>query len=59
MDIVLFGGALGSLYSLLQFIIAPFMGRLSDRIGRKKTLLVSLVNKLIEKRDAFGPNLMI
>lgn len=36
---VLFGGILGSLYSLLQFISSPFWGRLSDRYGRRRILL--------------------
>lgn len=40
--IVLFGGALGALYSLLQFIAAPFWGGLSDRIGRRPVLLISV-----------------
>lgn len=39
---VLFGSLLGSLYSLLQFAFAPFWGGLSDRIGRRPTLLVTL-----------------
>lgn len=38
----LFGSLLGSLYSLLQFFSAPFWGSLSDRIGRRPTLLVTL-----------------
>jgi len=40
--VTLFGGVLGSLYSLLQFLFAPFWGHLSDRLGRRKTLLVTL-----------------
>lgn len=39
----LFGGVLGSLYSLLQFLFAPVWGGLSDRIGRRPTMLVTLV----------------
>ncbi len=39
---VLFGGLLGSLYSILQFIAAPFWGGLSDRIGRRTTILITL-----------------
>lgn len=45
--IVLFGGILGALYSLLQFIAAPLWGSLSDRIGRKPVLLVSLTGLAI------------
>ncbi|MDC0358919.1 MFS transporter [Oligoflexia bacterium] len=40
--IVLFGGALGALYSFLQFLCAPLWGALSDRFGRKPILLVSI-----------------
>ncbi|MBK25597.1 MAG: MFS transporter [Halobacteriovorax sp.] len=40
--IVLFGGALGGLYSLLQFIAAPIWGSLSDRMGRKPILMISV-----------------
>jgi len=40
--IVLFGGALGSLYSILQFVFAPIWGRISDRHGRKPILLVTI-----------------
>lgn len=35
-------GMLMAVYSLTQFIAAPFWGRLSDRIGRRPVLLVSL-----------------
>ena len=45
--IVLFGGALGALYSLLQFIAAPLWGGLSDKIGRKPVLLISLTGLLL------------
>jgi len=38
----LFGGVLGTLYSLLQFLFAPVWGGLSDRVGRRPTLLVTL-----------------
>ncbi len=40
--IVLFGGVLASLYSLLQFFFSPVIGSLSDRYGRKPLLLVSI-----------------
>lgn len=42
----LFGGVLGSVYSLLQFLFAPVWGGLSDRIGRRPTLLFTLVGTL-------------
>ncbi|MFT5288342.1 MAG: MFS family permease [Planctomycetota bacterium] len=44
---VLFGGLLGSLYSVLQFVFAPIWGGLSDRIGRRPTLLVTLAGTLV------------
>lgn len=40
--IVLFGGILGSLYSGLQFLFAPVWGAISDKIGRRPTLLFTL-----------------
>lgn len=45
--VVLFGGILGSLYSLLQFLFAPVWGSLSDRIGRRPTLLITLAGTVI------------
>ena len=39
---VLFGGLLGSLYSGLQFLFAPIWGGISDRRGRRPTLLLTL-----------------
>lgn len=35
-------GWLGTGYSLMQFVFAPIWGRLSDRHGRRRTLLVSI-----------------
>ncbi|GLA01847.1 hypothetical protein AnigIFM60653_001012 [Aspergillus niger] len=46
-DIVLLGGALGSLFSLLQALAAPFIGRLSDQRGRKTALLYSMVGNTL------------
>jgi MFS family permease len=34
-------GAVMSAYSLMQFVFAPFLGRVSDRIGRRPVLLTS------------------
>lgn len=39
---VLFGGALGSLYSLVQFVCSPLWGKLSDRLGRRSVLLLTI-----------------
>ncbi|QYM79931.1 MFS transporter [Horticoccus luteus] len=39
---VLFGGVLGSLYAFLQFLFAPLWGTLSDRIGRRRVLLMTV-----------------
>ena len=39
---VLFGGVIGSLYSLLQFLFAPYWGELSDRLGRRRVLLLTV-----------------
>ncbi|MDD2764844.1 MAG: MFS transporter [Opitutaceae bacterium] len=44
---VLFGGLLGSLYSFLQFLTAPAWGRLSDRIGRRPVLLLSVAGTAV------------
>src|SRR5262249_755749 len=38
----LFGAVLGSIYAVLQFLFAPVWGGLSDRTGRRPTLLVTL-----------------
>ncbi|KAH0548170.1 hypothetical protein GP486_008108 [Trichoglossum hirsutum] len=46
-DIVLLGGALGSLFSLLQAIASPIIGGLSDRYGRRTALLWSMVGNIL------------
>ena len=43
---VLFGGVLGSLYSFLQFICSPIWGALSDRLGRRRVLLITVAGTL-------------
>lgn len=45
--IVLFGGLLGALYSLLQFLAAPMWGAISDRVGRRPVLLISVFGLFI------------
>ncbi|HTJ80027.1 MAG TPA: MFS transporter [Rariglobus sp.] len=39
---VLFGGVISSLFSILQFIFAPFWGSLSDKHGRRSILLFTV-----------------
>src|SRR5438445_2123013 len=36
-------GLLMSSYSAMQFVFAPLLGRLSDRVGRRPVLVVSLL----------------
>ncbi|KAG1453159.1 hypothetical protein G6F56_007640 [Rhizopus delemar] len=46
-DTVLLGGLVGSLFSLLQFIVSPIIGRTSDRLGRRTVLLYTMVGNLL------------
>lgn len=38
----LFGGLLGSVYSLMQFVFSPVWGARSDRVGRRPVLLITI-----------------
>lgn len=53
-------GAMIALYAAMQFVFAPVLGALSDRLGRRPVLLISLagaaVNYLLL---AFAPNLVL
>lgn len=40
-------GALGATYSLFQLVGAPVLGRWSDRVGRRKVLLLSQLGTLV------------
>lgn len=44
---VLFGGFIGSIFSLLQFLNAPLFGALSDRFGRRIVIMASLFGSAI------------
>lgn len=43
----LFGGVLMGAYALLQFLCAPLWGALSDRIGRRPVLLMTVAGNLL------------
>ncbi|KAI4125460.1 MAG: hypothetical protein LQ347_005376 [Umbilicaria vellea] len=45
-DVVLLGGALGSLWSFLQAIASPVIGTLSDQYGRRTALLWSMAGNI-------------
>ncbi len=42
-----FIGMIQAIYSLMQFLFAPFWGRLSDRVGRRPVLLVSIAGSAL------------
>ncbi|MCE9501230.1 MAG: MFS transporter [Leptospira sp.] len=46
-SIIIFGGVVGSIYSILQFIFAPVWGKLSDKTGRKPILLFTSLGNLV------------
>ncbi len=51
-------GALAALYSLMQFCFAPVLGALSDRFGRRRVILVSLLGSGLDYFIfAFAPSL--
>ncbi|RUM06760.1 TCR/Tet family MFS transporter [Rhizobium chutanense] len=51
-------GTLTALYAVMQFIFAPVLGALSDRLGRRPVLLISLAGAAVNYLFlAFAPNL--
>ncbi|KAL4076087.1 major facilitator superfamily domain-containing protein [Scleroderma yunnanense] len=46
-DVVLLGGLMGSAFSLLQFLVSPKIGALSDRYGRRRVLLVTMLGNIL------------
>jgi len=44
-NVVLFGGFIGSLFSLLQFLCCPLIGTVSDVFGRRLPMIVCMVRK--------------
>lgn len=51
---VFFGGILGSLFSLLQFLSSPLFGSLSDVHGRKPLFALSLLGSLLSYAVLFS-----
>ncbi|KAF9569304.1 MFS general substrate transporter [Agrocybe pediades] len=46
-DIVLLGGLMGSVFSTLQFFVSPRIGALSDKYGRKRILLLTMIGNIL------------
>ncbi|KAJ7904636.1 major facilitator superfamily domain-containing protein [Mycena olivaceomarginata] len=46
-DIVLLGGLMGSVFSTLQFLVSPKIGSLSDKYGRKRILLLTMIGNIL------------
>ena len=42
-DASVWAGALASIFALMQFLFGPLLGTLSDRVGRKPIILISLI----------------
>lgn len=59
-NVVPYIGVMMALYAVMQFIFAPVLGSLSDRLGRRPVLLVSLAGAAINYLFlAFAPNLWL
>ncbi|HEV7307815.1 TCR/Tet family MFS transporter [Ensifer sp.] len=57
-DVAPYIGAMTALYAVMQFIFAPVLGALSDRLGRRTVLLISLGGAAINYLFlAFAPTL--
>jgi len=53
-------GLMTALYALMQFIFAPMLGALSDKLGRRPVLLVSLAGATLDYLVmAFAPQLWV
>ncbi len=57
-EVALFIGIMTALYAVMQFLFAPMLGALSDNIGRRPVLLISLAGAAINYVVmAFAPHL--
>lgn len=62
-DITILGGLLGSIFSFCQFLVSPYIGRLSDHFGRRPILLLTMIGNLASAilwlfSTSFGPYLL-
>ena len=48
-DVVIVGGLVGSMFSVLQFMVSPIIGKLSDVHGRKRVLMWTMVGNLLSQ----------
>ena len=44
-------GVLIASFPLMQFIFSPILGRISDNVGRKPVLVISILTSKTEKKD--------
>ncbi|MBX5233708.1 TCR/Tet family MFS transporter [Rhizobium sp. NLR4a] len=59
-DVAPYIGAMTALYAVMQFIFAPVLGALSDRLGRRPVLLISLAGAAVNYLFlALAPNLLL
>ena len=59
-NIALYIGIMTALYAVMQFIFAPMLGALSDNLGRRPVLLVSLAGAAVNYVIlAFAPQLWL
>ncbi|MCK3779765.1 TCR/Tet family MFS transporter [Ensifer sesbaniae] len=57
-NVVPYIGTMTALYAVMQFLFAPVLGALSDRLGRRPVLLISLAGAAVNYLFlAFAPNL--
>ena len=58
LDVAHYMGTLVALYAAMQFVFSPMLGALSDRLGRRPVLLISLAGAAINYLFlAFAPTL--
>ena len=49
LDFVVVGGIVGSGFSVLQFLVSPIIGKLSDLHGRRKVLLATMLGNILSQ----------